>query len=203
MNGVSWIGQVGAGLLRLLSSAPVPVVFWLAGFGVYTVIGVESLFAGKELVFAVARLTAYVTAATVAAMAVGFAAVFGVACGAMLGWLGERPSPRSVADAVARAFWAVAAFVWLGVGLLVAERPAGLSVFEVAEPVGLEARIEAVAGFAWLARLRYLALGCFLGVVVWFLARSSRLVDALLAVAFGAAMLAALIRALGFLTASR
>ena len=168
-----------------------PVVLWFAGLGVYTVVGVESLFAGNELVFAVARLTAYMTAATVAAMAVGFAAVFGVACGAMLGWLGERPSPRSVAAAVARAFWAMAAYVWLGVVLLVADPPAGLSVFEVAEPSGLEARIEAVAGFAWLARLRYVALGCFLGLVVWFLARSSRLGNAFLAVAFGAALLAA------------
>ena len=105
----------------------VPILLWLAGFGAYTVVGVESLFAGQELVFAVARLTAYITAATVAAMALGFAAVFGIACGAMLVWLGERPSPRSVATAVGRAFWAVAVYVWLGVGLL-AGRPAGGAV---------------------------------------------------------------------------
>ena len=179
-----------------------PVLLWLAGLGMYAAIGVESLFAGKELVFAVARLTAYLTAATIAAMAVGFAAVFGIACGAMLGWLGEQVSPRSVAAAVARAFWAVAAYAWLGVGLLLADPPAGLSVFEVAEPAGLEARIEAIAGYAWLARLRYVAIGCFLGLVVWFLARSSRLGNVLLAVAFGAALVAALVKGLGFLTTS-
>lgn len=180
----------------------VPVLLWLAGFGTYTVIGVESLFAGQELVFAVARLTAYITAATVAAMALGFAAVFGIACGAMLVWLGERPSPRSVAAAVGRAFWAVAVYVWLGVGLLVADPPAVLSVFEIAEPAGLEARIEAITGFAWLARLRYVALGCFLGLVVWSLTRSSRLGNAFVSVAFGAALLAALIKGLGYMTSS-
>lgn len=192
--------RVGAGcLLRLLSSSPVPVLFWLAGFGVYTFVGVESLFAGRDVVFAIARLTAYVTAGTVAAMTVGFATVFAIACGAMLGWLGEPPSPRSVAAATAKAFWSVAAYVWLGVVLLMVDPPTALSALEVAEPSVLEARIETIAGFAWLAKVRYVALGCFLGLVAWFLARLSRPTSALLAVAFGAALLAALITGFGLL----
>jgi len=202
VNRVSRFAQVGAGLLRLVSSSVVPVVLWLTGLAVYTVVGVECLFAGREPIFAVARLTAYVTAGTVAAMTVGFASVFAIASGAMLGWLGEQPSPGSIAAATARAFWAVAAYVWLGVALLMADPPTGLSVFEVAEPSALETRFETIAGFAWLARLRYVALGCFLGLVVWFLARLSRFGDAVLAVAFGAALLAALIKGLGLLAGS-
>ena len=187
------------GLARLAGAALLPVMVWLGGLVVFAMLGVGGLFAGPNPVYVIARVTAYVTVFTVAAVTLAIVAMFGLACGAMLTWLGENTSPRRIANAMGRSFWCLAAYVWLGVALLVAEPPVALTVFEMAEPDTLEERLMGTSAFEWMARLRYGALVGFLGVAAWSLTRSARPLNAILSIAFGAAALSAGIGALGLL----
>ena len=186
-------------LARLAKAAFLPVLVWIAGLAAFTVLGIDGLFAGPHPVFMIARVTAYATAAMVVAVTAAFVAMFGLACGAMLSWLGESPSPRLIVVTMSRSFWWVAAYAWLGVALLVVDPPIALTVFEVSEADGLVARIMDTTAFAWMGRLRYIALIGFLTMSVWLLARHTRPLNALLGVAFGAAAVAALVAGLGLL----
>lgn len=189
---VTWLGRVAR--LALL-----PVLVWIAGLAAFAVIGIDGLFAGPNPVFVIARMTAYVTVIVVAAVTIAFAAVFAVACGAMLNWLGESLEPRLIVTAISRSFWCLAAYVWLGFALLLLDPPVALTVIEMSEPDALEAGVRETAAFAWMGRLRYLALIGFLATAVCLLARRTRLLNALLSVSFGAAALAALLTGLGLL----
>jgi len=184
---------------RLVGAAACPVIVWLVGLVVFAVLGCESLLTGGTPVFVVARVTAYLTMGMVAAMTMAFAGLFGAACGWMLGWLGESPGARAVAAAISRSFWPLAGYVWLGVVLLVVDPPAPLTVFELVEPGVFETRVGETPGFAWLARLRYVAFGCFLGVAALLLARRAGTWNAILSVAFGVAATAALLTGVNFL----
>ena len=186
-------------LARLARAAFLPIVVWLAGLAAFTVLGIDGLFAGPTPVFAVARVTAYVTVVMVAAVTTAFVAMFGLACGAMLVWLGEDADVRLIVSAVSRSFWWVAAYVWVGVALLILDPPVALTVVEVWESDALAARVGDIAAFAWMGRLRYVALIGFLAMAIWFLAQRTKPLNALLAVAFGAAALAALMTVLGLL----
>lgn len=187
-------------LERLATLALVPVLAWLAGLAAFALIGIDGLFAGPNPVFLVARVTAYVTVVMVAAVTTAFVAVFGLACGAMLSWLGESLDPRQIVAAMSRSFWCLAAFVWLGVASLILDPPVALTVYEISEPDALDARVMQTAAFAWMGRFRYLALIAFLATAFWLLARRTRPLNALLAVSFGAAALAALVTGLGLLS---
>ena len=187
------------GLTRLVKTPLLPVGFWLAGLAAFTVLAIDNLFIGPNPVFVVARVTAYVTVGTLAAVTVAFVAVLALACGAMLTWLGETPNPRLIVVAMCRSYWWVGSYVWLGVALLAIEPPVALTALEMAEPNALEARIGDTAAFVWMARLRYVALAGFLVTAAWLLARESKPLNAVLSVAFGAAALAALTAALGLL----
>ena len=184
---------------RLANTAILPVTVWLAGVGLFTVLGIDGLFDGANPVFVIARVTAYVTAAVVVAVTMAFAAMFGLACGAMLAWLGESARAGLIVDTMSRSFWFVAGYVWFGVILLVLDPPAGLTAIELANPVALEARITDTSAFVWMGRLRYLALAGFLATTVWLLARRTKPVSAALSVAFAVAALAAAVSALGLL----
>ena len=187
------------GLTRLAKAPYVPVGFWLAGLAAFTLLVIDGLFVGPNPVFVVARVTAYVTVGTLAAVTVAFVAMLGLACGAMLTWLGEPLNPRLIVVAMCRSYWWVGSYVWFGVALLAIEPPVALTALEMAEPNVLEARIGDTAAFAWMARLRYVALAGFLVTASWLLARESKPLNAILSVAFGAAALGALTTALGFL----
>ena len=184
---------------RMANAAFLPVAVWLLGIGLFATLGIDGLLAGASPVFAIARATAYVTAAVVVAVTLAFAVMFGLACGAMLTWLGESVKPGLIVDCVSRSFWFVAGYVWIGVVLLILDPPVGLTVHEVAKADVFEARVRDTAAFAWMGRLRYLALGGFLAMALWLLARRTRPVNAALAVAFGVAALAAVGTALGLL----
>ncbi len=186
-------------LVRSARAAYLPVVVWLAGLAAFTVLGIDGLFADPNPVFAIARVTAYVTVVIVAAVTAAFVTMFGMACGAMLAWLGEAADVRLIVAVMGRSFWWVAAYVWFGVALLILDPPVALTAFEVWESDALAARVGDVAAFAWMGRLRYVALIGFLTMVTWLLARRIKPVNALLAVAFGAAALAALTTVLGLL----
>lgn len=186
-------------LERLAKLALLPVLVWFAGLAAFALIGIDGLFAGSNPVFVIARVTAYVTVAMVAAVTTAFAAAFGLACGAMLNWLGESLDPRQVVTAMGRSFWCLAAYVWLGVVWLILDPPVALTALDMSEGDALEARVTETAAFAWMGRLRYLALIGFLATAFWLLARRTRPLNALLAVSFGTAALAALLTGLGLL----
>lgn len=186
-------------LTRLAKLALLPVLVWIAGLAAFAVLGIDDVFAGPNPVFVIARATAYVTVIMVATLTTAFVAVFGLACGAMLSWLGESLDQRLIVTTMCRSFWCFAAYVWLGVALLILDPPVALNVFDVTEPDALEDRIRATTAFAWMGRLRYLALIGFLVTAVCLLARRTRLLNALLAVSFASAALAAVFAGLGLL----
>ncbi|MDE0040095.1 MAG: hypothetical protein OXU77_21435 [Gammaproteobacteria bacterium] len=187
-------------LERLAKLALLPVLVWFAGLAAFAVIGIDGLFAGPNPVFVIARVTAYVTVVMVAAVTTAFVAAFGLACGAMLNWLGESLDPRQIVATMSRSFWCLAAYVWLGVASLILDPPVALTVFEMSEPDALEVRVAETTAFAWMGRLRYLALIGFLATSFWLLARRTRPLNALLAVSFGVAALAAVLTGLGLLS---
>ena len=187
-------------LERLAKLALLPVLVWFAGLAAFALVGIDGLFAGANPVFVIARVTAYVTVVVVAAVTTAFVAAFGLACGAMLTWLGESLDPRQIVTAMSRSFWWFAAYVWLGVAWLILDPPVALTVLDMSEPDALEARVGETTAFAWMGRLRYLALIGFLATAFWLLARRTRPLHALLAVSFGAAALAAALAGLGLLS---
>ena len=187
-------------LERVARLALLPVLVWFAGLAAFALVGIDGLFAGPNPVFVIARVTAYVTVVMVAAVTTAFVAAFALACGAMLSWLGESLDPRQIVTAMSRSFWCLAAYVWLGATWLMLDPPVALTVLDMSEPDALEARISETTAFAWMGRLRYVALIGFLATAFWLLARRTRPLNALLAVSFGAAALAALVTGLGLLS---
>ena len=190
---MKWLG-------RLAKLALLPVLVWFAGLAAFALLGIDALFDGPNPVFVIARVTAYVAVVLAAAVTTAFVAAFGLACGAMLSWLGESVEPWQIVTTMSRSFWCLAAYVWLGVALLILDPPVALTVFEMSEPDALEARTAQTAAFAWMGRLRYPALIGFLATAFWLLARRTKPLNALLGVSFGAAALAALLTGLGLLS---
>lgn len=172
---------------------------WLAGLAAFTVLAVETLFVADDFVFLVARVTAYVTAALVGALMLALVVLFGLGCGAMLRWLDAAANGRLVARSVAHSVWVVTAYMWVGVLLLVAWPPAPLTVGQVAGDALLHTTFQREVAFAWITQLRYVALGGFLVFCVWRLSRHVRWPNAVLAVGFGAALVSAVVAALGAL----
>ena len=186
-------------LVRLAKLALLPVLVWFAGLAAFALVGIDALFAGPNPVFVIARVTAYVTVVMVAAVTTAFVAVFALACGAMLSWLGESLERRQMVTTMSRSFWCLAAYVWLGVASLLLDPPLALTAFEMTEPEMLETRIRETTAFKWMGRLRYLALIAFLATAGCLLARRTRPLNALLAVSFASAALAAMLTGLGML----
>ena len=184
-------------LTRLAKLALLPVLVWLAGLAAFALLGINGLFAGPNPVFVIARMTAYVTVVVVATVTTAFVGAFGLACGAMLSWLGESLDRRRIVDTMSRSFWSLAAYVWLGVASLVLDPPVALTAFEMSEADVLEARVRETTAFGWMGRFRYLALMGFVATAGCLLGRYTRPLNALLAVSFASAALAALLTALG------
>lgn len=181
------------------NSPLLPVSAWLIGLAIFTVVGVEGLLVEAHAAFVYARLSAYISAMLMAALMLGFAALFGLSCALMLWWLDDALDTREVVRAVGLSFWSVGAHIWLGVALLLLEPPVAVTVAEMAQPEAVEARIQDLPAFRWMNRLRYLVAGTFLALVAWLLARNAKPLNAVLAVAFGAGVVAALVSALGLL----
>ena len=172
---------------------------WLVGLVAFTVLGVESLFAEPHAAFVYARLTAYIASMTVAALTLGLAALFGLGCGMMLWWLDDAADAGRIAACVGQSFWSVVGYTWIGLALLVAEPPPAVAIADLAQPDLVSAQIGDVLAYAWLDQMRWIAIGVFLGAMIWLLARTAKLVNAALAVAFGAGLVAASLTVLGVL----
>ena len=179
-------------LQRLRSPALLALGAWLIGWGALAALTVEGTFPADHATFVFARVAAYLTVATIAVLLIGFVAVFALACGAMLWWLDDAVGGTRLAEAVGRAFWVVAAYTWLGVALTIAEPPLPISVEDLARPGQVGDQMQNLAAFVWLERLRYATIGIFLALVAWFLSRAAKPLNAVIAVAFGAAAIAGL-----------
>lgn len=184
---------------RMLAAPMLPVAAWLAGMALFTVVCVESLFAEQHAMFVVARLAAYVAALMATALLLGFVALFGLACGVMLWWLEDALSAKSVVGVVARSFWTFCAFVWLAVALLLFEVPRPLALDDLQTAEEVQAGFEGLLAFRWIESLRYVVLGTFLALAVWLLAKRTKLLNAILSVAFGVGLVSALVTGLGAL----
>jgi hypothetical protein len=186
-------------LQRLKSPTLLALGAWLIGWGALAALTVEGVFPADHATFVFARVAAYLTVATIAALLIGFVAVFALACGAMLWWLDDAVGSTRLMDAVGRAFWVVAAYTWLGVALIIAEPPLPISMEDLSRPAQIEERMQDVAAYVWLERLRYAMIGIFLALVAWFLSRAAKPLNAVIAVAFGAAAIAGLGTLLGMI----
>ena len=180
-------------------NAPALLTVWLVGLTAATVLTVEGMFGEPHVVFVFARLATYIATAMVAAVSVGLAALFGVGCGLMLWWLEDAVRTREVARAVTLSLWPVAGYTWLGVALLLVDPPAAVTMEVLLVPTAAGEAWQNVLAFEWLTRLRYVVAGCSLAIAAWLLSRRAKLLNAIIAVAFGAALVAALMSMLGFL----
>lgn len=206
-----WFGAIAAFLLRgkagsLLppgkAALLLPPGAWLLGLAAFTTLSVETLFVEDNVMFLVARLTAYLTSALMGASVLAFAVLFGVGSGLMLRWLHGAARTGLVVRAIAESTWVLVAYMWLGVLLLALWPPAAVTLAEAAQADFLQARFEQNVAFRWVVHLRHVALGGALAFCVWRLARAVGWLNAVLAAGFGASLVAALMAALGALARS-
>ena len=176
-----------------------PLAAWLLGAAALAGVLAETLFQDSHMAFAYARLAAYASSLMVGAMLVGALAVFGLSCGAMLWWLDDAQSPGRIFRAVCLSSWPFAAYTWVGVALVLWDRPAALTAEDFGDLERLQARLEAMTAYQWLGGFHYGANGAFLLLAVVLLARAAKPVNAVLGVAFGAAALLAIFSGLGVL----
>ena len=195
---MSWTSRVG----ERLQAPALPLAVWLGGLATVTITSIESMFSESHAAFVFARLTAYITALTVATLGVGMVALFGVGCGLMLWWLEDALGARRIARSVGTSLWPLAAYTWVGAVLLLIEPPAAMSVEDLVSPLDAEAGLGDVLAFEWLTQLRYVVMGASLALAIWLLSRWVKLFNGVLAVAFGAALVAAFVSLLGFLASS-
>ena len=176
-----------------------PLGAWLVGLGAFAVVSVECLFSAPHVAFVYARLTAYIATVTVAALTVALTALFGLGCGAMLWWLDDPVATRRLAACAGRAFWSVAAYTWIALALLVADPPSAIAVADLLQPESVQSQMQDVLAYQWLRHMRIAVVAVFLIGVAVLLRRHARLVNVVIAVAFGAGLVAALLTALGLL----
>ena len=172
---------------------------WLVGLAVLTVMGVERLFAMPHIAFVYAKLTAYVSAVLIAALTAAATVVFSLGCGAMLWWLDDPVAARRIATCAGRSFWCIAIYTWAAVVLLIADPPATVTVADLAHPEVVEERMLAAWAYWWLDHARFASVAAFLIAMAALLARHAKVVNAVIAVAFGAGLVAALVTGLGAL----
>lgn len=172
---------------------------WLVGLAAFSVVSVERLFSAPHAVFVYARLSGYIASVTVAALTVALIGIFGLACGAMLWWLDDPVGPRRVAACAGRSFWSVVAYTWIALVLLAVDPPAAVAVADLWQPGSVQSQMHDVLAYRWLSDMRLAAVAAYLIATVVLLQRHARLVNVVIAVGFGAGVVAALLAALGVL----
>ena len=179
-----------------------PLLAWLLALAAFMTLVVESVFVESHALFVYARVAAYIAALMASAMVIGLVALFGLCCGLMLWWLDDALPVKRVANAVLAALWVAVAYTGLGIVLLLIEPPAGIGVADAMQrQKEFEAEMQELLAYRWMRKLSYVVGGGYLLVVAWLLARLVRPWNAAIAVAFGAAAVAALMAALSAISA--
>ena len=179
-----------------------PLAAWLLGAAALAAVLAETLLQDSHMAFAYARLAAYASSLLAGAMLAGALAVFGLCCGLMLWWLDDAQSPGRIFRAVCLSAWAFAVYTWVAVALALWDRPEALAAEDLGDLDRLQARLEAMAAYQWMGGFHYGANGAFLLLAAILIARAAKPVNAVLAVAFGAAAIVAIFTGLGALADS-
>lgn len=168
-----------------------PLILWLLGAAALLMTLAGALYPADVPQFFITRVSVYLLGLTTMAMLLVMLATLGVSAGLMLRWLGERVDGRQVAAAVGAGLWCWAAHAWIGCALLLAHPPLPLAPADPAAGAASSAYAAAPA-FLWMQRLGSAASVAFLAVAAWRLSRIAKPLNAVLSVAFGAGLLAAL-----------
>ena len=170
---------------------------WLAGYFFFMALAVERT-VGDLIPAAVQiqiKVVAYVTAAATAGGTLAGVALFGVSSGLMLRWLGDPLSGRRLARLIAAAFWAMAAQAWLLVAVMAIRPPQSATLEQMAalarEGSTSGSGVDPLLGIGWLAESQIVATAVFLLALFVLLSRLVARVNALIALAFGVAVVAA------------
>ena len=171
-------------------------VTWLAGYFSFVVLAVERT-VGELIPAAMQvqiKIIAYVTAASTAGATLVGVALFGVPCGLMLRWLGDPVPSRSLARSIGTAFWAITAQAWVLFAAVAVRPPPSLSLEDLASLASQGAQSgsgpDPVLGIGWAEEAQIVATAAFLLALFVLLSRSVARVNALIALAFGAAVVA-------------
>ena len=176
-----------------------PLLAWLLGAMALAAVLAETLFGAAHFLFAYARLVAYASSLMACAMLVGMLALFGLSCGLMLWWLDDPQSPARIFRTMCLSSWAFGVYTWIGVGLLLWELPPALTAADFEEFDAVQERLDGMLVYQWLQEYYLVVNGAFLVTAAALLARTAKPLNAVLAVAFGAAVLMALLVGLGAL----
>ena len=177
---------------RIARSPLTPALVCVAGFAAFTSVCVEHLLA--ELSPAVlqvpAKLTAYVTAASLVGVAAGLTIAFGLCCGLTLRWLNGPTDLRSIARAIGGGLWTFAGYTVVLAAWVTANPPLPITREEILSPQS--ASMELLTGVPWLSAVQYGTLATFFLVVFLLLSRVADRVSRLVAIVFSASMVVAL-----------
>lgn len=197
------IPSFAAALPRAIRAPLVPLAVWLLSFSVFTVASVDHLLGAVSppALQLSAKIGAYVTAATTAALGVGVTIAFAVGCGVALRWLEGAVDPRAVSRSVCRGVWVFAAYTSTVATAWFARPRQPLTRDDLVAMASGEPDVEATLGMAWMTELQYAAGAAFLLVVFLLLGRFADRTNAGIAVAFGTSCVVMLVTALRALAA--
>ncbi len=185
-------GRVANGLGRRTARSPLtPALVFVAACAVFIVIHVESLL--NEISPAAlqipAKLSAYVAAATVVALAMGLVVAFGLFCGITLRWLAGPIDIRAIARALGGGLWVFAGYAVVLAGWTMARPPLPLTRDEV---LSSGASVETLMDMAWISELQYATAAAFFLTIFFLLSRVADRVNTLIALVLATAAVVAL-----------
>lgn len=188
---------------RAIYAPSVPLAVWLLSFSVFTVASVNHLLGALSppALQVSAKIGAYVTAATTAALGIGLTVTFAVGCGLALHWLEGGVDTRAVGRSVCRGVWVFAAYTSTVATAWFARPREPLTRDDLVAMASVEPDVEAMLGMAWMIELQYAAGAAFLLVVFLLLGRFANRMNAAIAVAFGTSCVVLLVTALRALAA--
>lgn len=194
---------VGTPILERLARSPLtPTLLGVVSYAVFTTVCVEHLLDGLSpaALQAPAKLSAYVTAASLTGVAAGMAIAFGLCCGLTLRWLVGTTDVRAIARALGGGLWVFAAYALLLAAWVTVNPPLPITREEMLSPRP-ETSLAILTGLPWLREAQYATLAAFFLVVFLLLSRVADRFSALISLAFSASMVMALAAGLRALAA--
>ena len=178
---------------RVARSPLIPAVVCVASYAAFTAISVEHLLDGLSpaALQMSAKLSAYVTAATLLGMAAGMIIAFGLCCGFTLRWLSGPIDIRSIARALGSGLWVFAAYALALAAWVALNPPLPVTREELLSPPP-GTSVSLLTGLPWLSAVQYTVLAAFFLVVFMLLSRVADRVSTLISLAFAASTVVAL-----------
>ena len=190
-------------LWHWLARSPLtPAFVGVVSYAVLTAVCVEHLLDGLSpaALQAPAKLSAYVTAATLVGMAAGVAITFGLCCGLTLRWLAGPVDVRAIARALGGGLWAFAAYALVLATWVTVNPPLPITREEMLSPQP-GASLGLLTGVPWPGAAQYVTLAAFFLLVFLLLSRVADRVSTLISLAFATSVVVALAAGLRALAA--